>query len=203
MYVFETMRLEQGQISRYDYHYQRIRRASTDLNIPFDNAKWNAMMTSIQSHHLDGTYRIKAMLEENGKMHYDSQALPETQVMTARLKRINSNVPTWQRVYKTSHRDHLTHTKATQLILLYEESGKVLEFDIGNLVVEYNGDCYTPTLNDDFLNGCMRQALIDQNKIQVKNITIDFLQEALQNGAKLWMINSLREWVPVVLDTNE
>ncbi len=51
-----------------------------------------------------------------------------------------------------------------QIRLLTSEDGKVLEFDIGNIVIEEDGKWYTPSYKDDFLKGCMRDYLIDSDK---------------------------------------
>ena len=44
---------------------------------------------------------------------------------------------------KTSERHYLEHNHETDLILLYDETGKILEFDIGNIMI---GEGMTYTL---------------------------------------------------------
>lgn len=45
----------------------------------------------------------------------------------------------------------------------------------------------------------MRQSLLDQGEIELKLLNVNLLKQFLNQGGKLWMINSLRGWVPVKL----
>ncbi len=53
-------------------------------------------------------------------------------------------------VHKTTQRAHLEHNHQTDIVLLYNEEGKVLEFDIGNIMIKEDGHYYTPFYNEDF-----------------------------------------------------
>ena len=82
----------------------------------------------------------------------------------------------------------------TDLILFYDVKGKILEFDIGNVVIQEDEELYTPSYNEDFLLGCMRQSLIDQDKLEEKDIYIDAFKEKVEsNQISVYLINSLRE----------
>ncbi|PXA55538.1 aminotransferase class IV, partial [Staphylococcus pseudintermedius] len=90
------------------------------------------------------------------------------------------------------------HTKKS--VLFYDETtNKVIEFDIGNVVLTVNGIHYTPIFDHDFFQGCMRRDLLAEARIKEKYLTTVMVKEALQHGGQLWMINSLREWVPNTL----
>ncbi|UXS67504.1 aminotransferase class IV [Staphylococcus chromogenes] len=199
MELFETMRLEEGTFKRETYHFQRLKRASEAFQFNFNDTKWSELMTEISTLLPTGTHRIKIRLKQEGTFQFEHAPLPPTEQMTAGLQQICSNTPTWQRIYKTTERDYLKHTHETQLILLYDTNDKILEFDIGNVVVEYEGRCYTPLYEKDFLKGCMRQSLLDQQKLITKHMTLATMRQFLNQGGKLWMINSLRGWVPVKL----
>ena len=72
--------------------------------------------------------------------------------------------------------------------------GKILEFDIGNVLIKEQGKYYTPCFNNDFLKGCMRAQLLDEGKAEERDYTIDELREKLEaHEAELFLINSLRE----------
>src|SRR5699024_9647216 len=82
----------------------------------------------IKNHYFTGTYRVKIILYPNGIFKYEVAELPQKDSFTAKIvpltqiqdKRILTN--------KTTNRDHLAHNHETDLILLYDESGKILEF---------------------------------------------------------------------------
>lgn len=200
MKLFETMRLEAGQISRLQYHYKRIKSASQSLNIPFDFERWQHNLKHVQNQYPSGLYRVKLIVHQSGEMQVEVGALGEIKKMTSQLMPSKNQVPTWQRIYKTSERDYLAHDHTTQLALFHDADGKILEFDIGNVVVVINGQSITPNYAHDFLQGCMRQMLLEQHKIIEQYFTVDDLLEMLQQGGQLWMINSLREWVPISLE---
>ncbi|REI06425.1 aminotransferase class IV [Staphylococcus felis] len=199
MYLFETMRLENGKILRQNYHFQRMQHASLQLNIPFSPTRWLSCIDDLTFMYPSGLYRTKVILDESGQMDYECHTLPHTKEMTARLIRMNEDIPDWHRLYKTSNREYLHHSKESDLILLYDKANKILEFDIGNMVLQFGDAYYTPSFNHDFLSGCMRQFLLDRGLIQTKYITVEELKHVLAKGGQLWMINSLREWVPVIL----
>ncbi|PTG06134.1 aminodeoxychorismate lyase [Staphylococcus chromogenes] len=199
MELFETMRLEEGTFKRETYHFQRLKRASEAFQFNFNDLKWSELMTEISTLLPTGTHRIKIRLKKEGTFQFEHAPLPPTEQMTAGLQQICSNTPPWQRIYKTTERDYLKHTHETQLILLYDTNDKILEFDIGNVVVEYEGRFYTPPYEKDFLKGCMRQSLLDQQQLITKHMTLATMRQFLNQGGKLWMINSLRGWVPVKL----
>ena len=199
MELFETMRLDEGVFKRETYHFRRLKCASTAFNFDFNTVRWNEAITETASMLPTGTHRIKIRLNQKGTFHIEHAPLPKIEQMTASLQQISSSIPSWQRIYKTTERDFLKHTHETQLILLYDANEKILEFDIGNVVLEYEGQCYTPNYENDFLRGCMRQSLLDQQKVTIQEITLSTMKQILNQGGKLWMINSLRGWVPVKL----
>lgn len=199
MYLFETMRLDAGKICREPYHFQRLFQASQSLNMPFSKRDWEQLVHDIQAQVDEGIYRLKVILESDGTLHFSYQPLASVQGMTARMVMLPPEIPQWCRTHKTSERAFLQHHHETDLILLYDENDKILEFDIGNVVLEHDGQYYTPQFDHDFLKGCMRQSLIDQGVIQPCLISRDTLRRALSNNGRLWLINSLRAWVPVTL----
>ncbi|KIX91695.1 hypothetical protein TP70_01095 [Staphylococcus microti] len=198
MYLFETMRLENGHIPRETYHHKRIERSAHNLAIPFSTIKWQQLIDDIKVTHAQGCYRLKVMLSEAGVLSSELGALTDKPHMTACLVQMADDIPQWQRVNKTSERAFLQHHHQTDLVLFTNEHGKLLEFDIGNFVMEWQGQLCTPRYQNDFLRGCMRQALLDNGEIVEADLTIDALAQAVEQHDKIWMINSLRAWVPVV-----
>ncbi|WP_244898605.1 aminotransferase class IV [Staphylococcus lutrae] len=183
MNLFETMRLDNGHFRRLDYHLQRIQRASTYFNIPFDLKAWQQTIQQFQQQYRTGQYRVKMILEPSGVYRTEIFPLQETTTMTAQFVPMHAQVPQWQRVHKTSERQHLVHSHATQMALFYDaETHKVLEFDIGNVVLEMNGQAVTPVYDHDFLQGCMRQALLTEGRITEAYITTDRVEAALNQG---------------------
>jgi para-aminobenzoate synthetase/4-amino-4-deoxychorismate lyase len=78
-------------------------------------------------------------------------------------------------------------------VLLYNEKDELTEFTIGNLVVELNGSLVTPPVSCGLLAGTFREYLLETDQIKEQVIRKD----ELENGKKVFLINSLRKWVEV------
>ncbi|ANZ34005.1 aminotransferase class IV [Staphylococcus carnosus] len=194
MYLFETMRVEAGDIPRNIYHTKRIANSAEQLNFQFNKKEWDNYLDNICQQHTEGLWRLKVMLGQDGTLTHQIVKLPDKQQFSARFECIDAQFPDWQYTNKTSEREHVTHDHETDTVLYYDTNGKILEFDIGNVVVEESGNWYTPPFENDFLKGCMRQALLDEGKLQLRSYQLDELNEKLKRGrAQIFLINSLRE----------
>lgn len=194
MQLFETMKLEDGYISREDYHLKRLTKSSEQLKFNFDQQHWYDLTQLIKTTYTNGKYRLKLTLEKNRQLNYVLAPVADKTTFTARLVQRSHLVNESIIVNKTSERRYLEHSHETDLILLYDEAGKILEFDIGNIMIEEGNEWYTPCYNDDFLRGCMRQSLIDQGKLKTKDIKIDEFKKKIQRKQiNVYLINSLRE----------
>ncbi|HEY9283642.1 MAG TPA: aminotransferase class IV, partial [Pyrinomonadaceae bacterium] len=81
-------------------------------------------------------------------------------------------------------------------VLLWNEDGELTEFTLGNLVAEIDGRLYTPPRESGLLAGVMRAELIERGEIAERRITLDDLARA----SRLWLVNSVRGRVAVVLE---
>ena len=80
-------------------------------------------------------------------------------------------------------------------VLLWNERREATECTIGNLVVELDGGLFTPARECGLLAGVFRQELLDRGTIREAVIPLD----RLPGASRLWLVNSLREWVPITL----
>ena len=194
MILFETMQLGEGQIKRLAYHKARIKQSSKQFAYPFNDKLWDDTITSIEKQYPTQMKRIKLTLDESGKMDYQIFPLTTKNHFTAKLQCVSQHVPKAYVINKTSQREHLRHNHETDLILLYNEEGKILEFDIGNIVIKEDDQWYTPFYNDDFLRGTMRQYLLEQEKVKVKDYDIaSFKYKVQPDLIEVMLITSLRE----------
>ncbi|MBA1354723.1 MULTISPECIES: aminotransferase class IV [Staphylococcus] len=201
MQLFETLRLDSGNFSRLTYHYDRIKHSANQFQMTFEDEQWNKTISEIKGLYFTGTYRVKIILHPNGIFKYEVAELPQKDSFTAKIvpltpiqdKRVLTN--------KTTNRDHLAHNHETDLILLYDKSGKILEFDIGNIMIKEGNYYYTPVYNEDFLKGCKRQELIEEGKLIEKDYSLtDFKHKLRQNQIQVFLINSLREVADVAIN---
>jgi len=80
-------------------------------------------------------------------------------------------------------------------VILWNREGEVTELTRGNLVVELDGECYTPPLDCGLLAGTLRAELLDSGRIRERVVRLDELTQA----SRLWFVNALRGWVPIRL----
>lgn len=194
MQLFETMRLAEGKFSRLSYHKARIKQASAQLGFVYDENEWEQLIETLVNKYTTGVYRVKVLLNESGSLDYVVAELSVKNKFTAKLTPLTSDVNKKKLTHKTTDRKHLEHNHHTDLVLLHDRKGKLLEFDIGNLMIKEGGQFYTPIYNEDFLRGCMRQSLIDDGKLSQKDYTINEFKEKLQkHEIQVFLINSLRE----------
>ncbi|CDR65925.1 aminotransferase class IV [Staphylococcus schweitzeri] len=194
MQLFETMKIKNGQIPRVKYHTKRLKLSAQKLNFQFGEQEWHKIINEMTSKYRIGEYRLKVTLNAQGNFETIVSELPKKNVFTAKIQTLPNSVDPIFLNNKTTERKHLDHQHETDLILLTSPNGKVLEFDIGNIVIEENGNWYTPKYDGDFLKGCMRTYLIEQNKLTEKDFDKNELIVKYRNDEiRLFLINSLRE----------
>ncbi len=82
-------------------------------------------------------------------------------------------------------------------VLFHNERGELTEFTIGNLVVEMNGELFTPPISSGLLGGTFRKHLLESGQVAERMIKI----EELKKCQKVFLVNSVRKWVEVKLST--
>ena len=75
------------------------------------------------------------------------------------------------------------------------EDGYVTEFTRGNVVAEIEGSAWTPPRQCGLLAGIFRGELLAEGGIQERLLT----PAQVRSASRLWLINSVREWVEVRL----
>ena len=78
-------------------------------------------------------------------------------------------------------------------VLLFNEKDELTEFTIGNLIVEMDGELFTPPVSCGLLAGTFRAYLLETGEIKERVIRKD----EIKNCARIYLVNSLRKWVEV------
>ena len=81
-------------------------------------------------------------------------------------------------------------------VLLYNENNELTEFTVGNLVVEMDGELFTPPISCGLLAGTFRAHLLETQQVKERII----LRSELGNCKKIFLVNSVRKWVEVELE---
>jgi len=81
-------------------------------------------------------------------------------------------------------------------VLLRNREGELTEFTTGNLVIEVEGRRCTPPLDCGLLPGVFRAELLARGHVAERVLT----RADLERAGAVWLVNSLRGWVPMRRD---
>lgn len=200
--LLETMLLENGEIFLETYHVNRLQRSADYFDIPFRLDDVKNHLFELKRAGLKGKWRIRLLVDINGNVTLEREPLKplmKRAVLLAKKPIDSKNVflyhKTTERTVFESFREQLPGDALD--MLLWNELGEITEFTIGNVVIQKDGELFTPPVSSGLLPGTFRQYLLDRGKIKERKLYI----EDLQNIDKMWLINSVRKWVKVDLKT--
>lgn len=200
--LLETMLLKDGQYTLLTHHLERMADSAHYFDIPFPESGIIDALDNLIQRHPHNEHRVRLLLSQTGEFHLEPiplSAPPPTQPLPVALA--DSPISRHNRFlyHKTTHRTlynthRATHPEAWD-VLLWNEEGELTEFCIGNLVLELDGQRYTPPMSCGLLAGTFRAALLERGEIQERVLR----REELERATRLWLINSVRGWVEVHL----
>lgn len=195
------MRLERGIIARRNEHLARAAAAAAHFGFHWDAPAAEKALDDAAAERPTGTWRLRLLVAPAGTV---TTMCTEHTAETGRVWTVAfAAEPVDSRDeflrHKTTRRDVYTRARATRPdadeVILWNERGEVTEATIANIVVELDGTWYTPPLSCGLLPGVFRAAVLAADMVRERVITRDELRRA----TRLWLINSLREWIPAVL----
>lgn len=198
--LLETMRAEDGNVIRLHAHLDRMERSAEYFGFAFPlDAIMDALSEKLSAS--SQTSRVRLLLSELGAVRVEVSPL-EALPVNRRVCLARAPVQSRNRFlfHKTTHRrvyeQHCDEHEGMFDVLLYNERGEITEFTRGNIVLELDGERVTPTRDSGLLSGVFRGELLRDGTVHERVIT----REDVTHAAKIWWINSVREWVEVKLD---
>jgi para-aminobenzoate synthetase / 4-amino-4-deoxychorismate lyase len=195
--LLETMRLEEGRIPRLEGHLSRMAASALLFGFPWDNAAVRSAVAAAQHDHPRGCWRLRLLVDSAGEPI--AECSPHSND-TNRVWRVAfAFEPIDQRdpflFNKTTRRTVYDNARRAQPdvddVILWNQRHEVTESTIANVVVEIEGQRYTPPLECGLLGGVLRAELLEAGTIRERVITRDEFTAA----PRVWLINSLREWI--------
>lgn len=187
--LLTTGRIHQGELTFLDQHLTRLREASRYFAYPYDEPK---LLKELQEElaHLESNldYRCRIALQKNGTFHLVITELTDlpASYLQAQLTEQKLDLATPFTYFKTSQRDHLSQSNHEQIFHLPD--GTLLETTIGNLVLEIEGQRYTPPAHLPLLDGIYRRHLLETQQVEEKLLTLNDLTDA----DRIYACNALR-----------
>ena len=182
-------------------HVARMLDSAKYFDIPIEKEKLQEFLEQI-SLEFHAPQRVRVLLDQRGKLDYESRPYDPSE--NARpLKASLAREPVDSRnlflFHKTTQRAVYESARKgfeeIDDVLLYNEEGDLTEFTIGNLVVELDGQLYTPPISCGVLAGTFRAHLIETGQVLERTIPV----QQVTNCTKLYRVNSIRGWQEVKL----
>ena len=187
--LLTTGHIHQGELTFLEQHLTRLREASRYFAYPYDEQK---LLKELQEElaHLESNldYRCRIALQKNGTFHLVITELTDlpASYLQAQLTEQKLDLATPFTYFKTSQRDHLSQSDHEQIFHLPD--GTLLETTIGNLVLEIEGQLYTPPAHLPLLDGIYRRHLLETQQVEEKLLTLNDLTDA----DRIYACNALR-----------
>jgi len=197
--LLETLLLERGQVFLATAHLRRLADSARCCGFVFDEGALRRRLADCAAAHPVGRHRLRLLLDRHGAVELRAQPLADGHGAPWRVALASHPVDAadpWLR-HKTTRRElydrHRAEWPGCDDVLLYNRSGLLTESCIANLVLQIDGDLLTPALHCGLLPGTFRGELLARGEIREAELPLAELRRA----ERLWLINSLRRWVPV------
>jgi para-aminobenzoate synthetase / 4-amino-4-deoxychorismate lyase len=198
--LLETMRLDDGTIVRLERHLSRLAGSARQFGFVDDASRARAALAATSHAHPRGLWRVRLLVARDGTptvecTPYTPDARPWR--VTFASSPVDSRDPflanktTQRQVYETARRAH----PGVDDVILANERGEITEATIANVVAEIDGVRYTPPVACGLLGGTFRGELLASKQIRERVLT----HADVTAASRLWLINSVREWVDAVL----
>jgi para-aminobenzoate synthetase/4-amino-4-deoxychorismate lyase len=200
--LLETIRLQNGSYVLLDRHLKRLQESSEYFALDVDVAYIRRELLDLASLHRTGAFKVRVVAYGSRDVAIEILPLQEEKsgiIPKVRLADHPINTKNLFLYHKTTNRHVYSehHDPAWYDVLLWNERGECTEFTVGNLVYQIQGELYTPPIHCGLLAGTLRNEWIESGKLKERVLRT----EDLESVEQLWLINSVRGFVPVKLDT--
>ena len=197
--LIETLRLEAGVYFLLDRHVVRMLESAAFFEFALDEGAVRAALEAIRVEHPQGAWKVRLLVSHKGEIHSEASALIATTGQLWRVGLATAPLDSADRFlfHKTTHRSFYEQPVRERPdcddVIFWNERGEVTESSIANVVVEMDGERWTPPRSSGLLAGTFRQELLALGEIRERVIS----KEDLKRAEEVFLINSVRRWMPV------
>ena len=198
--LLETLALVGGHYRHAPLHLARLASAAAHFGFADDGSAFQAL-ADLAACRLQGTWRVRLLLDVSGQARAEAFALPESpaQIQLQLANRPMAEAHSEFTRFKTTHRAHydaLTPTEPGVFdTVLWNEQGEITECTRGNVAMLVDGRWVTPPLACGLLGGVGRALALQSGQLVERVVRVDELEQ-VQGWA---FLNSLRGWVGATL----
>ncbi|HWJ24888.1 MAG TPA: aminodeoxychorismate synthase component I, partial [Gemmatimonadaceae bacterium] len=201
--LLETLLLEGGEYPRLERHVERAGASARYFGYADPRAAMRAALAAHASERgAAGRWRVRALADHDGRVRIESTALAGDAgdaLLPVALARTPVSRDDRFLFHKTTHRATYDARRAQWPdafdVLLWNEEGELTELTIGNVVLELDGERWTPPVECGLLAGTFRAELLERGAVRERVMRITDLARA----SRVWLVNGVRGWVPVVV----
>jgi len=178
------------------YHLKRLGQSAQYFDFPVDVRAVQDELLSLTSSFQETAYKVRLLAAKDGSAEYHPEPLRHT--APARRPRVclapsPVDVSNPFLYHKTTNRRVYDRALAARPeyddVLLWNERGEITESCIANVVIDLNGELFTPPVRCGLLGGAFRAYLLDRGEIQERVIPV----EEIERSSHVYLVNSVRK----------
>ncbi|MCA2000768.1 MAG: aminodeoxychorismate synthase component I [Chloroflexi bacterium] len=175
-------------------HRARMADSADYFDFPFSGEKFDECLNRLQAG-FASPQRVRILLDASGQFQCEAQDFqPQKNIFKVRLAEKPINAQDVFLFHKTTRREMYPPAPAgCDDLLLWNENDELTEFTVGNLVVELDGNLFTPPVSCGLLAGTFRAYLLETGQVRERAIRKDELAKC----QKVFLVNSVRKWAAV------
>lgn len=198
--LLESIGYADGEFLVLENHLKRLKKSADYFNFQVDLTEIRKELTNLQRQLTRETkWKIRLLVSKDGSIQLESQPLKKSTLpVRIELAAIPVDKDNLFLYHKTTNRSVYQALfqyagKTANDLLLWNEANQITECTTGNIVVEIDGNFYTPPVKCGLLPGTYRDDLLKRGVIHERVI----YKEEMKQCSGFWMINSVRGWVPI------
>ncbi|MDO9434721.1 MAG: aminodeoxychorismate synthase component I [Hydrogenophaga sp.] len=202
--LLETLCLEHGQWRNEARHAGRMAQSAKCFGFAWTLEAWRHALDALQAAHASGTWRVRLLCARDGRVQATAHAMAPTpgpvrlvlatQAFAAAHSAFVRHKTTRRAAYEAAERV----MPGVFDTLLWNDDGELTECTRGNVALRFEGDegWVTPALDCGLLPGIGRQVALEEGRVREAVVPVS----ALAQVREIVFFNSLRGWLPAVLD---
>ena len=199
--LLESLLLEDGQYYLLKEHLDRLRKSAAYFGFSIQMEAIHQKLDELALKNRSGKFKVRLLVTKEKEVKLDAQPIiniPAPVKVILAEKPLDIENPFLY--HKTTNRSLYTAFQAAKPsdifdVLLWNQQEELTEFTNGNVVLEIEGELWTPPVYSGLLAGTFRERLIKEGKVHERALTTSDLQKS----SKVWFINSVRKWLEVEL----
>ena len=195
--LFESILLDDGEFFLLERHLKRLQSSAGFFGFEFSRESVLAALERLK--HPGGRWKVKLVLKKDGEISTVISEVGLSREWKVGIAAQTVDSSDRHLFHKTTLRDlysrELEARPDCDDVLFFNERGELTESTVANVVVELDGQLFTPPRSSGLLAGTFRDQLIAEGEIEERLLT----KEDLHRAAKVFLINSVRKWIDIVL----